>query len=240
MDTGPPPDIALNNAELLKVDLRNLNAIVISHGHYDHVGGLLEILEKIHRPTPVVVHPLAFAPKFSLTPDLKFVGPDFDQRSVRELNGVLLLARNSVPVATGVVTTGEISRETEFEKVEGFWTVQNQRFVQDQMIDDQALLVNLREKGLIIVSGCGHSGIINTVRHAQKIVGIRNIHAIVGGCHLANANQEILQATIDELLKIQPDQLYPCHCTGLKAINKFLHVFGERCRTIHTGDIIEL
>jgi 7,8-dihydropterin-6-yl-methyl-4-(beta-D-ribofuranosyl)aminobenzene 5'-phosphate synthase len=239
MDAGPPPNVALNNADLLKVDLLSLDGIVISHGHYDHLGGLPEILKRIRKPTPIIVHPLAFAPKFSLTPNLKFIGADFDQRTLKELLGVLLLARNSVPVTTGVITSGEISRETSFEKVEGFWTVENQHFIQDQMADDQALIVNLREKGLVIQSGCGHSGMINTVRHAQKMTGVEKIHAIMGGCHLANANQERLQATVDELLKIQPDRLYPCHCTGPKAINKFLESFGERCKAAHTGDIIE-
>ena len=240
MDAGPPPDIALHNANVLKADIRHLDAIVISHGHYDHAGGLVEILRNVRRPTPVVVHPLAFAPKFSLKPDLRFIGPDFDQRSVRDARGVLLLARNSVAIATGVITSGEVSRETDFEKVEGFWTVKDQRFAQDQMTDDQALLINVREKGLVILSGCAHSGIVNTVRHAQKMVGTNNIHAIIGGCHLENADDKRIQATLDQLIRIQPKWLYPCHCTGSKAMNRLLDSFGERCKTTRTGDVIEL
>jgi 7,8-dihydropterin-6-yl-methyl-4-(beta-D-ribofuranosyl)aminobenzene 5'-phosphate synthase len=240
MDAGPPPDIALHNANVLKVDISHLDAIVISHGHYDHAGGLVEILKDIRRPTPVVVHPLAFAPKFSLKPDLRFIGPDFDQRSVRDARGVLLLARNSVPIATGVITSGEVSRETDFEKVEGFWTIKDQRFAQDQMTDDQALLINVREKGLVIISGCAHAGIVNTVRHAQKIAGTNSIHAIIGGCHLANADDKRIQATLDQLVKIQPKWLYPCHCTGSKATHRLLDSFDERCSPIRTGDVIEL
>jgi 7,8-dihydropterin-6-yl-methyl-4-(beta-D-ribofuranosyl)aminobenzene 5'-phosphate synthase len=240
MDAGPPPDVALSNLDQLKVDIRNLDAIIISHGHYDHAGGLLEILRRIYRPTPVVVHPAAFNPKFSLAPNLKSIGLDFDRTSVRDAHGILVFARNSVPVATGVITTGEISRETNFEKVEGFWTIMDQHFVQDQMADDQALLINLREKGLVIVAGCGHSGVINTVRHAQRMVGTEKIHAIMGGCHLENADEKRIQATVDELLRIQPDLLFPCHCTGPKAIHKFLDAFGERCKTTRTGDVVEL
>jgi len=240
MDTGPPPDIALRNANLLKADIRNSDAIVISHGHYDHAGGLVEILRNIHRPTPVVIHPEAFAPKFSLKPDLKFIGPDFDERSVREARGIILLSRNPVPIATGVITTGEVSRETDFEKVEGFWTLKDERFTQDQMTDEQALVINVREKGLVIVSGCAHSGIVNTVRHAQKVAGTNDIYAIIGGFHLEGADDTRIQATVDQLLRIQPKWLYPCHCTGSKAMNRLLDSFGEHCKTTRTGDIIEL
>jgi 7,8-dihydropterin-6-yl-methyl-4-(beta-D-ribofuranosyl)aminobenzene 5'-phosphate synthase len=240
MDAGPPPDIALRNANVLKADIRHLDTIVVSHGHYDHAGGLVEILRNVRRPTPVVVHPLAFAPKFSLKPDLRFIGPDFDERSVRDAGGVLLLVRNSVAIATGVITSGEVSRETDFEKVEGFWTVKDQRFAQDQMTDDQALLINVRQKGLVVISGCAHSGIVNTVRYAQKITRTNNIHAIIGGFHLENADDKRIQATLDQLIRIQPKSLYPCHCTGSKAMNRFVDSFGDRCKTTRTGDVIEL
>jgi 7,8-dihydropterin-6-yl-methyl-4-(beta-D-ribofuranosyl)aminobenzene 5'-phosphate synthase len=240
MDAGPPPDIALHNANVMKADIRSLDAIVISHGHYDHIGGLLRILRNVDRPIPVVVHPLAFTPKFAFRPKLKFIGPEFNHNSVRDAGGVLLLVRNSVPIATGIVTTGEIPRETDFEQVEGFWTVNDQRLVQDQMTDDQALLINMREKGIVIISGCAHSGIINTVRHAQKMVGTNNIHAIIGGCHLASADDRKIQATLDHLIRLQPKWLYPCHCTGSKATRRLLDSFDERCRLIRTGDVIEL
>jgi len=105
---------------------------------------------------------------------------------------VLLLARNSISIATGAVATGEVDRETDFEKVEGFWTVRNEHFVQDEMTDDQALAINVRGKGLVIVSGCAHSGIINTIRSPQKITGTNNIQAIIGGFHLEGAVQDTL------------------------------------------------
>jgi 7,8-dihydropterin-6-yl-methyl-4-(beta-D-ribofuranosyl)aminobenzene 5'-phosphate synthase len=240
MDAGPPPDPALRNADLLSVDFSKLDMIFISHGHYDHLGGLQEILKRIRKPIPIIIHPLAFAPKFSLTTNLKFIGTEFDERTAKELYGILVFARNSVPVASGVITSGEISRETGFEKVEGFRTVENGYFIEDHMVDDQALFMNLRDQGLVILTGCGHSGIINTVKQAQKMTGIEKIHAIIGGCHLANATQERLEVTTSELQKIQPDRLYPCHCTGAIAIDKFHEAFGERCRPAHTGDIIEL
>jgi 7,8-dihydropterin-6-yl-methyl-4-(beta-D-ribofuranosyl)aminobenzene 5'-phosphate synthase len=240
MDTGPTPDAALHNANLMKLDIRRLNAIVISHGHYDHTGGLIQILRNTGRPTLVVAHPLAFAPKFSYKPNLSFIGTEFDPESVRDAGGVLLIARNTVPIATGVVASGEIPRETDFEKVEGFWTTADGRFLQDMITDDQSVTINVREKGLVIISGCAHAGIINTVRNAEKIAGTHNICAIVGGFHLANASGKRIDATLDHLLRIQPKQLYPCHCTGSTAMNTFMKSFGERVAPVRTGDIIEL
>jgi 7,8-dihydropterin-6-yl-methyl-4-(beta-D-ribofuranosyl)aminobenzene 5'-phosphate synthase len=133
-----------------------------------------------------------------------------------------------------------VSRETEFERVEGFWTLKDGRFTQDQMIDDQALLVNLRGRGLAIISGCAHSGIVNTVKHATNITGTNRIHALIGGFHLQNADQKRIHATLDQLVRIQPEWLYPCHCTGSRAVNSLLEQFGDHCVVIRTGDAVEL
>jgi 7,8-dihydropterin-6-yl-methyl-4-(beta-D-ribofuranosyl)aminobenzene 5'-phosphate synthase len=240
MDTGPAPDVALHNANMMKLDIRSLNAIVISHGHYDHTGGLIQILKNIGRPTLVVAHPLAFAPKFSYKPNLRFIGTEFDPESVRDAGGVCLIARNAVPIATGVMASGEIPRETDFEKVEGFWTTSEGQFLQDMITDDQSVVINVREKGLVIISGCAHAGIINTVRNAEKMAGTHEIYAIIGGFHLADANGKRIEATLHHLLRIQPKRLYPCHCTGSRAMNRFVESFGERVTPVRTGDIIEL
>jgi len=153
MDAGPPPDIALRNADIINADMRKVDAIIISHGHNDHTGGLLEILKRIGQPIPVVAHPKVFNPKFVCKPNLKFIGLKFDQSSVRAAGGVLLLARNSIKIVNGVMTSGEVARETTFEKAEEFWTVEDERFIEDQIIDDQALLVNVKDKGLVVITG---------------------------------------------------------------------------------------
>jgi len=240
MDTGPPPDIALQNADVINADTRKVDAIIISHGHYDHAGGLLKILKRIGHPIPVVAHPKAFNPKFACKPSLRFIGLEFDQSSIRADGGVLLLARNSVKILNGVVTSGEVTRETTFEKTEGFWTVEDERFIEDPIIDDQALLINVKDKGLVVITGCAHSGIINTVKHAQKVTGINNVYAIAGGLHLAKADDKRIQASVDELARINPKLIYPCHCTGSKAIHQLLSVLGDRCKPIQTGDVVQL
>jgi 7,8-dihydropterin-6-yl-methyl-4-(beta-D-ribofuranosyl)aminobenzene 5'-phosphate synthase len=187
-----------------------------------------------------VAHPLAINPKFSLNPSLKFIGSNLDQTSVNAAGGILLLVRNPVRVASGVMTTGEVPRETGFEKGETFWTVQDERFVEDPIIDDQALLINVKDKGLVVITGCAHSGIINTLRLAKKTSGISHVCAIVGGFHLARADNNRIQATLDELLSIGPKSIHPCHCTGPKATRRFMDSFVGNCRPIQTGDIIAL
>lgn len=240
MDTGPPPDIALQNADMIGADIQQLDAVAISHGHYDHMGGLLEVLRRTCRPTPVVAHPLLFSPKFTLNPNLKFIGPGFDQTSVTAAGGILLFARNPVKIASGVMTSGEVARQTAFEKAEGFWKVEDGCFVQDAIIDEQALLINVKNNGLVVITGCAHSGIINTLKHAKKTSGIDDLCAVVGGFHLARADDNRIQATIEELVRMDPKSVFPCHCAGTKATHRLVSSFADDCRPIRTGDVIVL
>jgi 7,8-dihydropterin-6-yl-methyl-4-(beta-D-ribofuranosyl)aminobenzene 5'-phosphate synthase len=241
MEAGPPPDIALQNANTIGADLQQIDTIVISHGHYDHTGGLIGILKHTRRQIAVVIHPQAFIPKFALSPKLRFIGLDLrDQESVIASGGVPLIARNPVRISRGVMTSGEVTRLTDYEKSEGFWKVEDERFVEDQVTDEQALLVNIKDKGLAVVTGCAHPGITNILNHSKNVSKIDDICAIIGGLHLAGASDERLQATTDELLRVDPELVCPCHCTGSTAINRFSESLGSRCKPIRTGDTIEL
>ena len=164
MDTGPPPDVVLHNAEVIGVDLSKIGTVFLSHGHYDHTGGLVGILKQIDKKVPVVAHPKVFDVKLKIEPNLKYIGSPFKPAEAEASGGVILLARNPVAIMKGVTTSGEIERDTPYEKVKGFWTIDRENLKEDTMPDDQALIFTIKEKGLVIVSGCGHAGIINTIR----------------------------------------------------------------------------
>ena len=240
MDTGPSPDVIIRNVDNMGVNLQNLTAVVLSHGHYDHTGGLIEVLKRIKKPIPVIVHPKLFIPKFGVKPHLRFNGTPFKEVDVEKAGGIILAARNPVTIADGIMTSGEIKRRTAFETVEGFWTVDQGTFIRDSLPDDQALIVNVKDKGLIVISGCAHSGIVNSVLHATRISGVDRLYAVLGGFHLIDADENRIQATIDELRRLNPQLVGPCHCTGLKAVKQFMEVFKDRCKHLQTGSTIKL
>lgn len=240
LDTGAAPDVTLHNSEALNIDLRDIDQIFLSHGHYDHTGGLIGILKRLNRKVPIIAHPDIFSPKLKAVPSMKFIGPPFTSKEAEDAGADIIYSREPFDLADGVMTTGQIERKKPFEKVEGFWTIKKGLYFPDNIPDDQALIVNVEGKGLAVISGCAHAGIINTIRHSQKVTGIEDIYAVIGGFHLHRANEERIDSTVEALLELDPEIIRPGHCTGAKAVCRLMSAIGERCQPLASGDSIQL
>lgn len=211
------------NAEALGVDLRQVETLVLSHGHGDHTGGLKRLLAKIGRKDlDLVLHPGAFKPDRYLT--RRGVKDRFPRLSREELEALglrVVPTREPLPLLDGdALFLGEIPRATPFEKgVPHAFFLQDGKETRDANEDDSSLAMRLRGKGLIVLSGCAHAGIINTVRHAMAVTGVGEVHAVMGGFHLSGpAFDPVIEPTVEEMKRIGPDHVIPCHCTGRKAI----------------------
>jgi 7,8-dihydropterin-6-yl-methyl-4-(beta-D-ribofuranosyl)aminobenzene 5'-phosphate synthase len=212
-------DLFLTNAARLKIDLSKLDYLILSHGHVDHAWGLdwllksylLQKLSLEKRPT-LIAHPLALAPKFSSN---CIEGGVMLNESILERNFKTNFTKEPVWLSDHLVYLGEIERKIEKEQSMGE-TVISAALTADYLRDDTALAYKLPQ-GLVIITGCSHSGICNIVRQAQLICNEERIIDIIGGYHLLNPAPDCLEKTIAFLKKINPGQLHPCHCTDLQS-----------------------
>ena len=225
-DAGLGRQTAIHNLDILGMRANELRAVVLSHGHADHHGGLEGLFQRVgRRRMPLVLHPDAWRERKVVFPtgtEIRMPPPsrgDLDREGweVVEERGPSLLLENSVLV------TGQVERLTDFEKgfplqhahVDGGWEP-------DTWIwDDQAVVCHVKDKGLVVLSSCSHAGVINVLGHAQRLTGIDKVHAFVGGLHLTGGLFEpIIPRTIEELARIGPDIVVPGHCTGWKATHE--------------------
>jgi len=218
-DTGVSPDGAVSNARGMGINLKQIEVIVLSHGHYDHFGGLLSFVNAIGKADlPIIVHEDMFKTRGVMSSDGTVRRyPEFPKESqIRPAKYVK--TKEPYLLADGtVLVTGEISRITDFEK--GY--TQQRAFVNGEwkpdpyVWDDRALAVNVKNKGLVILSGCAHAGIVNTVLHVRQITGIERVHAIIGGFHLSGKDcEERIGKTVKALKPLKPKLVAPMHCTG--------------------------
>ena len=232
-DTGVTSKGLLWNMDALEINPAEIQAIILSHGHPDHAMGLPGILERIgSRNLPLVLHPDAYLDRKLILPngiELGLAAPkkvDFRRENIEVIESI----GPSMLLEDMVLVSGEVSRRTTFEK--GFPVHYAQRkniWEPDPLImDDQCAIINVREKGLVIVTGCGHSGIINTIQNAQEITGISKIHAVIGGFHLSGVSFEPqIPPTISTLKEINPRYLMPGHCTGWVATHQIARAMPD-------------
>ena len=233
MDFGISPNAMPNNIQALGVDVDQAEAVFLSHGHHDHIGALKVVLGSLPKPLDVYLHPLALSQnRIHVFPDGKEIPIPTLQRESIEQSGCKIVEINQPQLLAGGLlgTLTSIPRKTPFEK--GMPTAHYKvdgKITKDDILDDQGLVVNIKGKGLVVIAGCGHAGIINTLDFAQEITGVEKIYAAVGGFHLTGPEFEpIIDITVESMKKFSPEVIIPCHCTGWKAIHLFEKTFPEQ------------
>jgi 7,8-dihydropterin-6-yl-methyl-4-(beta-D-ribofuranosyl)aminobenzene 5'-phosphate synthase len=248
-DTGVSKEGIVNNSDVLGINLKDIETIILSHGHFDHISGLISTLGRLKKSVEIIAHPEAFLRRWLVYPNGNKARMDFlNEEEINQAGGIIIrvdkisfLPRNANMHSkektnhtnNRVMITGEIPRVTKFEK--GFPLQYKEQdneidLVPDPLVsDDQALIMNVRNKGLIILTGCGHAGIINTIKFAKKATGIEKVYCVIGGFHLSGQDYEdSIPLTMAELARIDPQYIVPCHCTGWKATNKIIDTMPEK------------
>jgi len=232
-DTGVTPDGALHNLAVLGVDLGTIQAIVLSHGHTDHTHGLDGFLDKLgRRHMPILLHPDAFLKRRLVYNDNSIL--DLPPPSLHDLEreGIELLVERgpSFLINGKLLVTGQIERTTDFEQglknqqaeVDGTWQPD------PWVYDDQAIVMHVRNKGLVVATGCGHAGVINILRQACAQTGVEQVYALLGGFHLSGAHFEpIIPQTVEALQRINPVVVVPAHCTGWRATHRIAQMMPD-------------
>jgi 7,8-dihydropterin-6-yl-methyl-4-(beta-D-ribofuranosyl)aminobenzene 5'-phosphate synthase len=247
-DAGMSQTVLLENARRMELDWSTVDAIALSHGHGDHTAAVTDVIRAVGawprgrewqadiptddileyarvRRVPVVAHPAAFRERWVLRKDGTRYGPiQPPSRAEWEATGAqVILSEGPYELAPGCWTTGSVPRRS-FEGA-GVSSSRAYRegseFLPDDLQDDQSIVLNVADKGLVVLSGCAHAGIVNTVRYAQEISGVDKVWAILGGFHLAPAGDAVVQRTIDALAEMAPQMIVPSHCTGFRAMAEF-------------------
>ena len=235
-DAGVSPDGLITNATILGINILDIDSIVLSHGHADHYTGLIKLLQHISRQIPLYAHPDAFSKRWLILPDDLRVSSMLNEDDL-EKHGALIFTNDGITALPDknnprLLITGQIPRVTSFEKGFPFQykeLPETGEIVHDPLInDDQALVANIQDRGLVILTACGHAGVINTVEYAKRITGIENVYAILGGFHLSGKiYEDIIDPTLRELVRFKPRFIIPCHCTGWKAVNKIIQLMPD-------------
>jgi 7,8-dihydropterin-6-yl-methyl-4-(beta-D-ribofuranosyl)aminobenzene 5'-phosphate synthase len=224
------------------IDLSKVDRIVLSHGHRDHTGGLCHVLKAMKKEIEIIAHPDIWAAKYSRTFSKKaqYAGIPFSREALEGWGALFRLTKKPVWINDNIVTTGEIPRHTKYEKIDPKLLVKESgKLRTDSLSDDQALIIKSRI-GLIVVLGCGHRGMINTLHHAQKITGIEKIHMVLGGTHLLHASKEQMNLTIAELRRLGVGKIGVSHCTGLPAAAVLFQEFGDKFFFNNAGNVVTL
>jgi 7,8-dihydropterin-6-yl-methyl-4-(beta-D-ribofuranosyl)aminobenzene 5'-phosphate synthase len=246
-DAGITPTVLAENAKRMDVNLKTIDKIALSHGHGDHYAAMTGVIREVAgRPTPrewakdatmeeirrwvkgrkvsLIVHPAAFRERWAIDKVGKKHGPRVVPRAEWEAAGAeIVLSEGPYRLGPGCWTTGAVPRLS-FEQggtPSALVYRQGDQFIRDFLDDDQAIVIHVEDKGLVVVTGCAHAGIVNTLNRAREISGVDKIWAILGGFHLGRAKGEEIEQTVDEIMEAQLEMVVPTHCTGFRAAARF-------------------
>lgn len=227
-DTGQSAAF-LANAGRLGVPLSDVDALVLSHGHYDHSGGLA-VVRPDFEPSRVYLHPSAVLPKYRQCdrPPHKYIGmPPASAAVIERMRDRVTWTNAPTRISERVFVTGAIPRTSGFEDVGGPFFEEPECSKPDLMSDDQSLWIDTPE-GLVICAGCCHAGLVNTLDYIRKVSGKSAVRAIIGGFHLVNASPDRLERTVEAVRQAEPGVIAACHCTGESAVDALKAAFGAR------------
>lgn len=228
-DTGYGKAIA-NNAEVLGIELNLAEKLVLSHGHFDHTGGIPHLMS-INKQLSSYLHPEALENKYTSRggADPVYIGMEkSSEDTLLSQSMELRVNREPAQIAEGIWVTGEIPRINDFETTGGAFFLDKEGKEIDHLHDDQAMFIET-PKGIVVILGCAHSGVINTMEYAAKLAKTNSIYAVFGGMHLVSANEKRLEMTVQKFIDYQVQILGPCHCTGLKATAYLWQHFPGTC-----------
>lgn len=241
-DTGTTGYALMNNMKVAGVDPREISALVISHRHYDHTGGLKAFLESRRGADTVIVsHPDLFEPAYAINRDkgIRYIGNPFRKEELEALGARFAFTKKPLKIADGVIVTGEIPREWGPSHTAHMLRQGEDGLVEDTIPDDSALLLETPE-GLVIVTGCGHAGVENIIEYTISVTGERRIAALIGGLHLMGADDERIMNVVNFLKSKNPALIAPTHCTGLRAQAALAVSFGKRYAVVGVGTSLDI
>lgn len=222
-DAGMSGIPIVHNAQVLGVDWDSIDQVVLSHGHPDHFGGIYAALEAIGRRVPLVVHPSAFHPRSIRRPDMmiQYFNRGLTQRELEEAGAAVVAVREPLDIAPGVTTSGEIPISVDFEHEvpAGRMSIRDGHVHPDPIDDYLTLIINVTGVGLVVLDPCGHSGVLSSLDHAQKLTGVDALHGVLGGFHLGHAGitQQKIDQTVAGLAERGLELIAPMHCSGFRA-----------------------
>ncbi|MCD6548883.1 MAG: MBL fold metallo-hydrolase [Thermodesulfobacterium sp.] len=237
-DTGQTGKV-VENALRLGINLKEANAIILSHGHYDHTGGLKAVLEFIEKPIDIYAHKDVFSLHYASPVD-RYIGIPFRKEELEGLGANFRWIKEPTEIFSNIWVSGEVPRKTTFEKIdERLYIKENDKKFPDPILDDISLFIKT-DKGLFIILGCAHSGVVNIIEHAKKVTKEDRIYAIIGGTHLSSAAGLQLEETLVYLARLNLGLIATNHCTGLNVAARFKEIFGNKFRFGATGEVITI